>query len=417
MKILHLAMHEGSGAGRAATRLHSGLIMEGVNSSMLVLQKSSQTSSIVRLDPQTIPLKKMQAKLLGGQLSRLMGAKITFSINVAPSLILRQIEKFRADVINLHWVGWDYVRIEDLSRLNVPLVWTLQDMWPFTGGCHYGEACDRYTQSCGACPQLQSSREADLSRWVWQRKMRAWKDLDLTVVAPSQWIANCAKRSSLFRDRRVEVIPFCLDTQIYQPIDQKTARTALNLPLDKRIVLFGALSATKDERKGFQFLLPALQRLSQQGWRDHIQLVIFGASEPESPIDLGFKAHYLGNLDDTKLVQTYSAADVMVVPSTQESFGQTASESLACGTPVVAFNATGLKDIVDHQQSGYLVQPYEIEDLARGIAWVLEDDDRQSKLRQHARQKAEFNFHLELQVRHYRLLYQEILSNKLSINL
>lgn len=402
-------MHEGSGAGRAALRLHLGLLNEEVDSSMLVLQKSSEHQSVIRLDNQTVLLKKLQAKIFGSTLSQTWGSNTTFSINATPSLIQNQIKNFNASVINLHWVGWEFLRVEALKTLKAPLVWTLQDMWPFTGGCHYNQDCDRYTNSCGACPQLRSDKESDLSRWVWHRKAKAWKDINLTIVAPSSWIAKCASSSTLFKDLRVEVIPFCLDTEKYKPIDQQASRELLNLPQDKQLVLFGALSATKDERKGFHLLLPALQKLSKSGWRDRIELVVFGSSQPNNPVDLGFKAHYLGSLhDDMSLARVYSAADVMVVPSIQESFGQTASESLACGTPVVAFNATGLKDIVDHQQNGYLANPFEIEDLAKGIAWVLEDRVRHQKLCDRAREKAEREFALELQARRYLSLYNEL---------
>lgn len=410
MKILHLATHEGSGAGRAALRLHLGLLNEQVDSSAFVLQKGSDIQSVVKLGTQSSLYKRIQSKLSIMILSNIFGCDTTFSVNATPSLIPNQIKNPSPDVINLHWIGWEFLRVEDLKSFKVPLVWTLQDMWPFTGGCHYSQNCDRYTDSCGACPQLHSSKNSDLSRWVWQRKAKAWKGINLTIVAPSSWMAECASSSSLFKDLRVEVIPFCLDTESYKPSNRLVARELLNLPQDKQLILFGAFSATKDQRKGFHLLLPALQSLSKSGWGDQIELVVFGASQPEKPVDLGFKAHYLGHLnDDNSLALVYSAADVMIVPSIQESFGQTASESLACGTPVVAFNATGLKDIVDHQQNGYLAHPFEIEDLAKGIAWVLEDIVRHQKLCNRAREKAEQEFALELQARRYLSLYDEIL--------
>jgi glycosyltransferase involved in cell wall biosynthesis len=409
MNILHLTNYEDTGAGRAALRLHQGLLKENLASLMLVLQKKSNESSVISLQPQIAFAKKIQEKLFGRTLSEIFTDNQIFSINATPSLLLDRVQQFNPSIINLHWVGWEYVRIEDINKFQVPLVWTLQDMWPFTGGCHYSQKCDRYTNSCGACPQLQSHQESDLSRWVWQRKAKAWRKLNLTIVAPSQWMAECASASSLFKDLRVEVIPFCLDTEQYQPIPQQKARQLLNLPQDKQLVLFGAINATEDTRKGFHLLIPALQNLSQSEWKERIELVVFGSSPPEKPIDLGFKTHYLGHLnDEIALANAYSAVDVMIVPSLQESFGQTASESLACGTPVVAFNATGLKDIVDHQENGYLVKPYEIEDLAKGIAWILEDSDRHQKLSIHARAKAKREFALARQARLYSSLYTEI---------
>ena len=410
MKILNLAASEGSGAGRAALRLHQGLLNETVDSSVMVLYKSSDNSSVKELDKKTTFYKQTQDKLSKRITKNFFDCDTTFSLNSTPSLILQQIKKQQADLINLHWIGREFLRIEDLKKLQTPLVWTLQDMWSFTGGCHYSENCDRYTKTCGACPQLPGNKENDLSRWVWQRKAKAWSDLDLTIVAPSSWIADCAKSSSLFGNLRVEVIPFCLDTNKYKPVDKRVARELLNLPQDKQLILFGAFSSTTDERKGFHLLVPALKALSQSGWGERAELAVFGASQPKEPIELGFKTHYLGRFhDDVSLRLLYSAADVMIVPSLQESFGQTASEALACGTPVVAFNATGLKDIVDHQHSGYLARPYEYEDLAKGIAWVLEDKERHNRLCINAREKAEQTFSLELQARRYLSLYKEIL--------
>jgi glycosyltransferase involved in cell wall biosynthesis len=336
--------------------------------------------------------------------------KTLFSAQWFPDAIAPQVARFAPDIVNLHWVGSGYVRIETLAKLQKPVVWTLQDMWAFTGGCHYSQNCDRYQQQCGKCPQLKSQKERDLSRQIWKRKQKAWKHVNLTVVTPSRWMAECVRGSSLLGDRRVEVIPFCLDTQTYRPIDSKFARSLLGLPSDKQLVLFGAISATADPRKGFHLLLPALQKLSQLGWQENIELVVFGASQPEKPLDVGFKVHYLGNFaDDLSLALVYSAADVMVVPSLQESFGQTASEALACGTPVVAFDATGLRDIVDSHKNGYLAKPYELEDLAQGISWILQDRDRYQQLCANAREKAERAFSLEIQAKRYIALFQELL--------
>lgn len=396
------------GAARAAYRLHQSLRMIGVNSRMLVRSKFS-------VDRAAIAHKTTLAKL-GSSLDTLPlklypnNARAMFSPQWFPDAIAPKVAQLAPDLISLHWICNGYLQLETIAKFNKPLVWTLHDMWAFTGGCHYSQQCDRYTASCGTCPQLKSNKQRDLSQWVWQRKQKAWKNLNLTLVSPSNWLAQCAKDSSLFKDVRVEVIPHGLDIEKYKPIDRNVARRLLNIPQDKQIVLFGAAGvATDDPRKGFYLLQSALQKLSQSKWQDNIELVVFGATEPEKPLDLGFKTHYLGRLhDDISLALVYSTADVMIVPSIQEAFGQTASESLACGIPVVAFDATGLKDIVEHQQNGYLAKPFEPEDLAQGIAYVLEDKERHQKLCDRAREKAEKEFTLELQAWRYLSLFNEI---------
>ncbi len=418
MKILHLSESDIAGAGRAAYRLHKGLEGIGITSQMLLQARSSSDEPTI-ISPKT-SIDKGLGKLrpiVDNLPLHLYSNRVhsPFSVQWLPDRLTDQVAQLDPDVIVLHWICHGYVPIETVARLNKlnkPLVWTLHDMWPFTGGCHYTQNCDRYQTSCGTCPQLGSHQNWDLSRWIWQRKAKAWKNMNLTLVASSTWLAECASSSSLFKDVRVEVIPIGLNPDHYKPTDRQVARKILNFTQDKQLILFGSMYKTSDKRKGFHLLQLALQKLANSEWREKIELVVFGSSQPENQVDLGFKSHYLGRLhDDVTLALVYSAADVMIVPSTQEAFGQTASESLACGTPVVAFNTTGLKDIVDHQQNGYLASAFEVEDLVQGIIWVLENKERHQKLGECARQKAEEEFSLERQALCYQSLFTELIDS------
>lgn len=408
IRVLHLSESDvDNGGARAAHRLHQGLRSLGSPSQMLVRAKFGTDSDVIRekslLTKVSPPLSGLPLRLYPKRPGGI------FSTQWVPDVFAKRVQQYNPHIVHIHAICNGYLQIETLKKLQKPLVWTLHDMWPFTGGCHYNQDCDHYQKSCGSCPQLGSTRHQDLSHWTWKRKVNAWKDLNLTLVATTSWMAECARSSSLFQDTRIEIIPLGLDTDKYKPLNCHFAREALGLPQDKHLVLFGAIGGTSDRRKGFHLLQPALQQLSESGWSDRIELVIFGASQPETPVDLGFKTHYVGRLnDDLSLSMVYSAADVMVVPSIQEAFGQTASEAISCGTPVVAFRATGLKDVVDHQQNGYLATPFEVDDLAKGIAWVLEDKERQQKLRFEARQKSLRKFASDVQARRYLSLYEEI---------
>ncbi|MEG4394193.1 glycosyltransferase family 4 protein [Microcoleus sp. BROC3] len=399
------------GAARAAYRLHQGLQGIGVSSQMLVKNKKSG-------DPNVILSQNGIANKFDKIISTISNSPLRlypernpaiFSPEWLPDSLAAKVAKIQPDIINLHWVCGGYLQVESVPKFNKPLVWTLHDMWPFTGGCHYSEQCDRYTKSCGSCPQLHSTKDSDLSRWVWQRKAKAWKNIDLTLVSPSAWLAKCASSSSLFKDYRVEVIPYGIDIQKYKPINSQWAREILNLPKDKQIVLFGIAGGTSNRWKGFNLLVSALQSLSKSGWKDRIELLVFGSSQPENAVELGFKAHYLGNLaDDISLATVYAAADVFVAPSVYDNLPNTVMEAGACAIPSVAFNIGGLPDMIEHCSNGYLAKPYETEDLAKGIAWVLEDPQRHQKLCARARQKVEQEFTLDIQANRYLSLFSEL---------
>lgn len=413
MKVLLLnAWDSSGGAAKAACRLLKGIQETGVEAELLVKDKTL-------LDPTIIGPKTFD-KILGLLRPRLEGRLIrrypqwngfTFSPALFPDRLAQQVSKLNPDIIHLHWMGDGFLRLETLQRFNRPIVWTLHDSWPFTGGCHIPMDCTRYRESCGQCPTLGSNRENDFSRKIWQRKSNSWKGLNLTIIAPSRWMAESARSSSLFRDTRIEVISNGLDLQTYRPVDKLVAREALGLPKDKKLILFGAKSATQDRNKGFHLLARALKELAGSAGQDSFELVVFGSSKAEVFQDSGFKTHYLGWLnDDVSLTLLYSAADVFVLPSIQENLPYTVMESMACGTPCVAFSQGGVPDLIDHEVNGYLAQPFEPADIARGIAWVLENNDQLAGVSLRARQKIENKFAMEKVASQHRSLYQELLN-------
>ena len=412
MKILHINTNDISGgAAKAAYRLHRGLLESGVDSKYLVANKLSDDVTV--FGPRN-KLEKAMAKLRPclDSLPFLRYSKRTdtpFSPAWIHTNTIQRANNSCSDLIHLHWIAGGFVRIESLAKAKYPLIWTLHDMWALTGGCHYNNGCELFRQSCGNCPQLNMGSRNDLSRSVLRRKQNIWSKFDITIATPSNWLAGCVKKSSLFSSCRIEVIHNGLDLNLFKPIDKTAARKIWDLPINKKLILFGALNAAKDHRKGFDLLYEGLKQLSIQ-WLDRAELIVFGASEPENPPVFDLPVHYLGHLyDDVSLATLYSAVDVMVVPSRQEAFGQTASESMACGTPVVAFGVTGLLDVVDHQVNGYHARPYDTSDLAVGIDWILADEERYKKLCFEAREKAVACFDVKKTAKRYLKLYEDIL--------
>lgn len=414
MKILHCNTFDiNGGAARAAYRLHQGLQEYGYDSQVLVQNKRSDDWSvnapmgniargIAVLRPMIDDFPKLRYPST---------AFHTFTPAIVPGTLIKTIRDINPDLVHLHWLGRGFCRIESLRKIQKPLIWTLHDMWAFSGGCHVAGDCVGYVESCGGCPLLGSTRENDLSHAIWQRKKKAWRKIDFHVVTPSRWLADCARESSLFRERKISVIPNGLDLKTFKPMKKEVARQLWTLPQDKKLLLFGAMD-TSDRNKGFHLLQEALHVLRQdERMCKDVELVIFGGGMPETAPDFGFNAYYVGRLhDDVSLVSLYSAVDVVVVPSRQEAFCQTASEAMACGCPVVAFASTGLLDVVEHKFTGYLAKPYHVEELAKGIFWVLGDSMQHRPLALAARKKAERNFDLGTVVGQYEKLYLEALN-------
>jgi len=270
-------------------------------------------------------------------------------------------------------------------------------------------SCDKYQNTCGSCPVLGSNNSFDLSRIIFNKKKNILNNLEsINIVGVSKWITNCSQNSSLLSKYTHTTIPNSLNINIYRHFDKKVSRDLWRLPQNKKLVLFGAMNASSDRNKGFQELSEALHKLTDK----NIEFVIFGSSEPQISQNFGFRTHYLGHLyDDVSLVTIYNAVDVMIVPSLQESFGQTASESMACGTPVVAFAHTGLLDIIDHQDNGYLAKPFDTSDLANGIEWIL-NAVNYDELCNNAREKVVREFDSTLVAERYIQLYRTIREEK-----
>lgn len=413
MNLLILNTFDNHGGAAIATyRMHRGLRSIGIGSQMLVQGKRTDDTSVSgprgKLQRVAAMLRpSVEGMVLNSYRNR---DKVIFSPAWVPDRIAAEVAAIHPDIVHLFWVNGGFLRIETIKKFNRPIVWTLHDMWPFTGGCHYDDGCGKFAQSCGSCPVLGSTDEKDLSRRVLARKQKAWADVPIVVVATSQWLADMARSSTLFRDKRIEVIPNGIDTEKYKPVDKQAARAIYNLPQDKRLVLFSAFSATSDKRKGNHFLVQALEKMRLAGWDAKTELIIVGASPPDNPPDLGMKVHYMGHLhDEISQVLLYSAADVLVAPSMQENLSNTVMESLACGTPVVAFDIGGMPDMIDHQKSGYLASSFDPTDLANGIMWVLADEERRTQLGRHARQTAMERYTLQTVAGRYLSLYQSLL--------
>jgi len=397
------------GAARASYRLHKSLLAIHVDSKMLVQNKSSDDFTVIA---ETSKLRKGFNKLRPTIDSLPIGffkerTKTLFSPSwFGFSNIVDQINEMNPDIVHLHWICGGMMTIEDIARIKAPIVWSLHDMWAFTGGCHYDEECQGYEKECGNCKVLGSDKENDLSKKIFKRKQKAFtQKKDITIVGISNWLNECSKNSTLLKDKNHINLPNPLDTNIFKPFDKEKARELWGLPKDKKLVLFGAMGATSDPRKGFYELMESLEKIEDS----NVELVIFGSERCEDTKDLGFNVYYLGQLyDDVSLVTLYNSVDVMIVPSLQENLSNAIMESLACGVPVVGFDIGGNADMIDHERNGYLAKPFSTIDLAFGIEWVLNNYNYKI-LCQNARNKVLNNFDSVVLAEKYIELYKSIL--------
>ncbi len=412
LKIAHFNTFDIGGAAIAAARLHRALEAAGQESTLHLMQarggtpvatagqsRFAQAAAMLRPHLERLPVDVRFPRQQG-----------KFSIAWLPNPLLRRVaESGTADVLHLHWPGDGFIDIGGLRGVRRPIVWTLHDMWAFTGGCFYDAGCGRFATGCGRCPVIRSEADADPSSRVIRRKLAAWKDVNLTIVTPSRWMADEARRSVVFRDRRIEVIPNCADLSVFKPVDQTLARSLFNLPADRRLILFGAVKPRSEPRKGYALLEEALTHLAKGRHARETDIVIFGEGSRKTWQHAGFTWHSLGTLrDEVALSLAYNAADVFVAPSLQDNLPNTVLEALACGTPGAAFAIGGMSDLITHQSNGWLAREQAADDLAAGIEWIFDDATSDRRLRAAARSSAVERFSPErISARHLQL-YREL---------
>lgn len=378
MKIIHVNQSDTvGGAARAAYRIHRCLVDSGVNSQMRVLRKDSDDASVTGgFGQNSSRIARFIAERLAARARR--GFRPADNSLHSPancsSGLADEINSAAPDVVHLHWITGGALSVEEIGRFGPPVVWTLHDMWGFCGAEHYTDDGPTSRFRVGYHKSNAPIEESgnDLNRSTWSRKVKNWTR-PIHIVAPSHWLAECAKSSRLFESWPITVIPNPIAFDVWRPLQKEVARELLGLHPEANVVLMGAFGGLADPRKGGDLALAALGSLVAAGC-EAAQLLVFGqsAAAPHSAGPFPLPTQFLGRIhDDLTMAIAYSAADVMLVPSRQDNLPNTAIEALACGTPVVGFSVGGMPDIVQHGDTGWLAKPYEIADLAAGISWAL----------------------------------------------
>lgn len=418
--VLHVNNSDsGGGAARAALRLHLALGADGIDSSMLLRQVGTTAPNLLGPRSRAGAFFGRLRSPVGRAIMRLQSSscRVPRSGNFLPSRWADRIESIGPDVVNLHWIGAETMSIEDVARIQRPIVWTFHDMWAFCGAEHVEPDATRWAAGYTRENRRVGDRGLDLDRVVWLRKKKTWRS-PMRIIAPSRWMAECVNRSALMSDADVTVIPNVLDTERYRPLDRLECRAELGLPADKVLVLFGAIQAGSDPNKGYDLLMAALGHLAAVARPGNVECIVFGQNEPADGRSPPVKTHWLGHIDcEATLAKIYSAADMMVVPSRIENLPQTATEAQSCGCPVVAFRASGLTDAIDDRITGYLAEPYDVRDLSQGMSWITEDPNRFASLRSSARDRAVRLWHARVVIPKYLHQYQLAIEDSARIQL
>ncbi|MGA9377421.1 MAG: glycosyltransferase family 4 protein, partial [Phormidium sp.] len=380
-----------------------GLLNQGINSRLLVegQKTSSDRIAVIPRKPRIEDQIFRFSWKLGFHYVHIVS---TFDIPKHPFYLEADILNFH----NLHGNYFNYLAIPSLTE-EKPAVYTLHDMWSFTGHCAYSYDCDRWKMGCGNCryPDTYPSVNMDHTHIEWKLKNWVYSRSNLTIVAPSKWLAEQAKQSMLKRFD-IHHIPYGIDTQAYQPLDSQQCKTILGIPEGKKVLLFGA-GSIRDPRKGGDLLLQALQNLPNSLKSETILLTLGDESEEISE-QVGMETLNLGYVVSDRLKSiAFSAADLFVIPTRADNLPLMLQESIACGTPIVSFKIGGVPDIVRPGITGYLAEPENAFDLSQGIIEIMEDKKLREQMSQQCRAIAMQEYSLLIQAQRYIKLYNKIL--------
>ena len=422
MNVLSVnAAADTGGAGRALCRLHQGLKQLGHESPILARSHEGTDQDVLSIEDVADGWLSPLVRTVDSMGRRMEAhAGIPFSRYQTTKYILKSALLDEADILHLHNIHGGYFNYHLLPALSErkPIVWTLHDMWALTGHCAYPYDCQRWKTGCHDCPLLKGPgrnmvepppTRIDRTRQVWRTKRRLYRKSQLHIVTPSQWLCEQVKTSILADTGSAQCIPNGLDLEVFRPRDPDLARRALDVPTGAKTILFVAQNTTQG-RKGFQFLLDALERI--QDLRSVVLMTIGAAGVSHTQLDR-FRRRDLGRMTDEVLLSlVYSAADLFVLPTLADNLPVVLQEAMACGTPMVAFDVGGVPELVRHLETGYLARYKDVEDLAHGIRFLLEDGDLRADLGQQCRSVAEAEYSLVLQASRYVELYERVLQQR-----
>lgn len=399
LNVLLLTTYRHGGAGVACQRLQNALQQKNVSATLLTRSELGGRFNFYAERLSFLPWERSKS------------VRFAFSIANFGVDISRHPAVQSADVIHLHWWNQGLLSlkgVEALGILNKKIVWTLHDMWAFTGGCHNNRGCAGYEQVCGDCPYLRFRYAGDLSHQIWQKKKRYYP-ANMHIVTCSRWLESVARSSSLLGSYPISSIPNPIDTRQFQPLDE-AARQAFRrehrVPEDARVLLFAAMNIS-NPYKGFPQFREMLEYLAKEYPAQKIVVAAVGKHGEGELAGLPFPVIDLGLIRQTSdMARIYGAVDLFVTPSLEENLPNTIMETMACGTPAVGFAVGGIPEMIDDGVNGKVTPFKDSRQMAGDIAWLLEDESRRKEMGRLAREKVLREYSQEKIAERYIEIYQ-----------
>lgn len=383
MKVLIVNTSERTGgAAIAAYRLKEALNRNGVKAKMLVRDKQSQEITVSVLKKSWRHRVQFLWERFVIWKNNCFSKNNLFQVDIANTgTDITTLPEFQeADVIHLHWINQGFLSLNNINKIihsGKPIIWTMHDMWPFTGICHYSGTCTRYQTACQDCPMLRKNGTNDLAAKIFRKKQRMLQGAHITFVACSKWLEELAKQSTLLQGQKITSIPNTINAAVFQKLPTVASRQKFRLPTDQKLILFGSMKIT-DKRKGADYLIEACQILIRKHpeHKDRMAIVMVGLEAQRMATMFPFPVYAIDYISDEKqMASLYAAVDAFVTPSLEDNLPNTIVEAMSCGTPCIGFRTGGIPEMIDHKTNGYIADYKNAEDLAEGIHYLLEEAD------------------------------------------
>ena len=409
MRCIHISSNDIDGGAQIASyRIHQALKKININSKMWVRNKYSDDHDVIcnkNLFSQNLYNFKVK---LSSALKRLQKSQLDsfHSNNILPSNLYNYFNKLNFDLINFHWIGQETISIKDISKIKSPKIMTLHDMWAFCGAEHYvDEKKNLFWKNGYLKKKFQLNNIYDLNYHTWNLKKKYWKPMD--IICPSKWLYDLAKQSNLMSKWNIHHVPYPIDLNVFKKYNKLESRKRNNIPGDSIVVLFGAVQATADKRKGFDLLIKSLNKIKS---KKKITGVVFGSQQSINIENLNIKIIYKSHLSDLNdIISLYSCADIMAIPSRQDNLPLIAMEASACSLPIVSFDIGGLPDIVSNGINGFLVKPFDTEKFANSLSLLINNEELKEKMSLASRKLCSEKFNYEIIAKQYLEIYKKVI--------